>query len=800
MNLGEYLANLLLEQDQKTIALFPGAFKPPHKGHFAVVKDLANKADEVIVLISPKSREGISAEESFAIWELYNTQLPDNVSFRIAVESPVSETYDVVKNNPDTKFLVAFGKGEIDRFKQVQSTNKYPNTTVYDAGIAEQGVSATGLRNALQSENEEEIKKYLPQNIDIVDFKNALGYKSALNESPPLEFESDDYQEYITNNRVAIEKASGYFNVPIDDMEYAFVSGTPVVLNDDVWSVLQNSNSWNIESLEHAIRYAHDKKIKVKPYIQAIQNNQELPLPLVLRYGSDKYYLVAGEIVLSLYRALKVTPTVLQAALNLTESQSVPNKPNKKQIITEFIKYVAKELELKTLPKVKFSTDTEEVKNRRSFGYFNPGQNIIWVYTKNRNMADMLRTLAHELVHHKQNIDNRISAESGETGSEIENEANAKAGVILRNFGKTHEMIYEGLKSKKTKYKEYVLNELFEKDLPNIDKISNTEYIVGNGDDIEAKYYFRLEYREKGIWSINWEFTSNNTNTSPEAWKQITATSLKILQDFIKNNEPRYINISGNTNIKTTIYKSYSKKLEDLFNNQYKIDNSDEFNIIMKSIEEINQSGIKKRMETMNESYDQALDYFQNGDINSKSKIERNTSVLNKIKREVLKEIYNINENQKYELYCDMDGVLVDFERGYEELTGKDIRGNHVKGDADFWQPIADAGVKFWARLKWMPDGKQLWDYIIKHKPNLLSAPSREKSSKIGKHVWVKNNTPGVNLILRAADKKQEFASPNAILIDDRADNIQRWKDAGGIGILHTSAENTINELEKLGL
>ena len=604
MNLGEYLANLLLEQDQKTIALFPGAFKPPHKGHFAVVKDLANQADEVVVLISPKQREGISAEESYAAWELYDTLLPDNVSFKIAAESPVSETYDVVKNNPDTKFIVAFGKGEEDRFKQFSTTTKYPNATVYDSGTAEQGVSATELRNALN--NNQSIKEFIPDGISDVDFKNALNIKQQpLKESPPIEFEQDDYQDYIANNRSAVEKAAGYFNVPIDDMEYAFNGGQSVILGDDVWSQLQNSNSWNIQNLEQAIRYAHDKKIKVKPYILDIKAGKELPLPLILRYGQDKYWLVAGEVILSLYKALKITPTVLQATLNLNESQSGKPKPEKKQIIKEFIKHVAKELELTTLPRIKFSTDNEEVKNRRSFGYYNPGQSIIWVYTKNRNMADMLRTLAHELVHHKQNVEGRIYNDSGETGSEIENEANARAGVILRNFGKQNNMIYEGLKT-------------------------------------EVK--------------------------------------------------------------------------------------------------------------------------------------------------------------EKYEIYCDMDGVLVDFERGYEELTGKNIRGNHVKGNADFWQPITDAGVEFWTKLKWMSDGKQLWDYIKKHKPSLLSAPSREESSRIGKHIWVENNTPGVNLILRAADKKQEFASPNAILIDDRADNIQRWKDAGGVGIHHTSAENTINELEKLGL
>jgi cytidyltransferase-like protein len=610
MNLGEYLVNLLLEQDQKTIAIFPGAFKPPHKGHFSVVKDLADQADEVVVLISPKQREGISAEESYAAWELYDTLLPDNVSFKIAAESPVSETYDVVKNNPDTKFIVAFGKGEVDRFKQFQTTNKYPNATVYDAGEAEQGISATGLRNALGSN--QNIEEFLPDGISAIDFKSALGLKQPLKESPPIEFEQDDYQDYILDNRSAIEKAAANFNLPIDDMEYAFNAGTPVVLGDDVWSKLQNTNSFNIENLEHAIRYAHDRKIKVKPYVLAIKKGEELPLPLMLNYGQGKYWLVAGEVVLALYRALKVTPTVLQANLNLMESLN-ENKQKKtsyltdekKQLIKEFVKFVAKELKLKTLPQIKLSTNNAEVKERHSFGYFRPGDNNIWVYTKNRNMADMLRTLAHEMVHHKQAEEGRLDMKSGETGSPIENEANAKAGVILREFGKTHEMIYEGLKT-------------------------------------EVK--------------------------------------------------------------------------------------------------------------------------------------------------------------EKYEVYCDMDGVLVDFERGYEELTGKDIRGNHVKGDGDFWQPITDAGVEFWTKLKWMSDGKQLWDYIKKHKPNLLSAPSREESSRIGKHIWVENNIPGVNLILRAADKKQEFASPNAILIDDRADNVQRWKDAGGVGIHHTSAENTINELEKLGL
>jgi hypothetical protein len=157
------------------------------------------------------------------------------------------------------------------------------------------------------------------------------------------------------------------------------------------------------------------------------------------------------------------------------------------------------------------------------------------------------------------------------------------------------------------------------------------------------------------------------------------------------------------------------------------------------------------------------------------------------------------DEKAEYQIYCDMDGVLADFESGYEKLTGIDLRGEFKKGD-DFWVPISKAGVGFWAGLKWMPDGKELWDYLHPFTPKLLSAPSRDESSRIGKHVWVKNNIPGTKLILRYAKQKQELATPDSILIDDRQVNIDQWEAAGGIGILHTSTPDTIKQLQNLGL
>jgi len=470
MNLGEYLANIILEagdQPEQTIALFPGAFKPPHKGHFDVVEKLLKAADQVVVLVSPKMREGVSADESIAVWDLYKPKFNGSVEVRVAAgDSPVGEVYDVVKNNPDTNFIVAFGKGEMDRYKSIE---KYPNVKVFDAGAIE-GVSATNLRMALAQKNEEEIAKYLPDGISVDQFLQALNTKpeekpeetpteqppseptpeQPLQESPPINFEDDAYQAYIEQNHLKIEKAAAMFNIPIDDMEYAFNSGNEMVLNDDMWGEMENTKSYNMKSLEDAISHALKTGINPKPYIDAIKKKEDIPLPLVLQYSQGKYYLVGGEVILSIYRSLGVIPTILVGTLNL-QTKTLPEPMNEgidsdmdKKLLKKFIAFAIKELDIQKPPSgLTLSNNNDKAKSRHTFGTFNPNNDKIWVYVKNRNMADLLRTLAHELVHRKQEEDGRLDPNSGETGSEIENEANAMAGVLLRKFGEQNEEIYQ---------------------------------------------------------------------------------------------------------------------------------------------------------------------------------------------------------------------------------------------------------------------------------------------------------------------------------------------------------------------
>jgi hypothetical protein len=158
---------------------------------------------------------------------------------------------------------------------------------------------------------------------------------------------------------------------------------------------------------------------------------------------------------------------------------------------------------------------------------------------------------------------------------------------------------------------------------------------------------------------------------------------------------------------------------------------------------------------------------------------------------------------QKYQIFCDMDGVLCDFDARFKGINPEKLSPTQYTtkyGTDKFWATIDAEGVGFWVGIKWMSDGKQLWEYISKYNPTLLSAPSRQPSSRLGKRLWVKNNIPGAKLVLASAEKKQNYSGTNKILIDDRPDNVEQWRSKGGIGILHVNTADTIKQLQNIGL
>jgi hypothetical protein len=183
-----------------------------------------------------------------------------------------------------------------------------------------------------------------------------------------------------------------------------------------------------------------------------------------------------------------------------------------------------------------------------------------------------------------------------------------------------------------------------------------------------------------------------------------------------------------------------------------------------------------------------------------------------------------------------MDGVLVDFEKGVIEKINSELSSdspklpkyankvieqlgrNYITRDdikkyspgkskaaTKYMYALVHDDEEFWATLPWMKGGKHLWARIRNLDPMILTSPMDKKGkneSMLGKSRWVEKNL-GISpdrIIL--AHSKWDYALDEdgqpSILIDDFSSKVDPWNERGGIGILHTSAENTIKILDTL--
>ena len=104
-------------------------------------------------------------------------------------------------------------------------------------------------------------------------------------------------------------------------------------------------------------------------------------------------------------------------------------------ICDQFVKFCKKYLQLEEPVKIKFLNDKPE---NITTGCYMPPTKQIAILAKDRGLIDVLRSVAHEMVHQKQHVSGQLNDMSGETGSDHENEANSTAGVIMRLFQDQH--------------------------------------------------------------------------------------------------------------------------------------------------------------------------------------------------------------------------------------------------------------------------------------------------------------------------------------------------------------------------
>lgn len=110
--------------------------------------------------------------------------------------------------------------------------------------------------------------------------------------------------------------------------------------------------------------------------------------------------------------------------------------------LIDFIRFSCEQLGIDTIPDIKLINHHIKGKESNSFAAYSPNKKSIYLYTNHRHILDVLRSLAHELVHYRQDLNGELVADSGKTGSPQEDEANSIAGQIMRRYSKKHPELF----------------------------------------------------------------------------------------------------------------------------------------------------------------------------------------------------------------------------------------------------------------------------------------------------------------------------------------------------------------------
>lgn len=111
--------------------------------------------------------------------------------------------------------------------------------------------------------------------------------------------------------------------------------------------------------------------------------------------------------------------------------------------VEKFVDWTAKRLNLQKVPSIELSMDTEEAQGNHHTGGHVPGEGSVWVYAKNRNLVDILRTVFHELVHVRQHEIGMIKPGDSYPGSPIESMADMLAGKYIKIYGEKNNHIFQ---------------------------------------------------------------------------------------------------------------------------------------------------------------------------------------------------------------------------------------------------------------------------------------------------------------------------------------------------------------------
>jgi hypothetical protein len=406
------------------IALYPGAFKPPHRGHFELVQSLLNgsanasvydiddylergqevlnapqsnyyKIDKVVICIGGKERNGIDQILSEKIWNIYSKHL-GNVEIRTDEMNPMFTAKKYAEANPNDVFYAITGIRTENDFVDLKRVTTYKNVDNVDGlmvGEVEKGrqLRASDFRKTILSGNLDKVRDFFPKELD-----------------------SKDILEIMKELKDAI--ISEQMNASIEGMfESWFIT--------EGSSPAQARPSGTVKSSDRAAL------VRLHNYLRGLVTDD---IDILIRPPH-----------------LIVTPKKLKDPISFdytpymgTMIENTLGDFNFAPFMASIIEYALDQgMKIQPIPEVKIKKDITQASD--FFGrtaYYSPTEMEIVLYTLDRHPKDIMRSFTHELIHHKQNLEGKLNnittQDTNESDRllELEKEAYLEGNILFRNW------------------------------------------------------------------------------------------------------------------------------------------------------------------------------------------------------------------------------------------------------------------------------------------------------------------------------------------------------------------------------
>jgi len=751
----EIIRGLLPEEEKRTIAVYGGGFKPPTAGHFEVVETAIKKnpnIDKFIILIGGKERDGVTPEESIIIWDIYKQYLPVNVEVKLSPKPPIQAVYNYAKEHPeeDVIFVIGAREGNEDDFKDIAirttSVDKYPNLRV-ETVVTQGGASGTAARNAAKI-SVEKLKPLLPKQLKDEEVDEIFGY---INDTVMEEIDLEKAPEKSIEIKTYGDLKLALKNIKKDQnlKKFKDVGGKAFTAALNLLPGVGTAiDAYGI------FKAAFNKpdNIKTNTWLDKLDVDDDASA-IVDDTVENEFLKAASDKFMD-----EPDDKVLDPNFNMDNEL---NNHLKDKFNARHIGGVNEGRKKKKDPK-KGTGKKPKKSGRRLYTDEDPKDTIGIKFSTRQDIVDTLNKKSFKAKSHARKsqiinlIHQRVRAAYGR----------AKDPAVKKRLKTGLDYITkkkEASKKKTQRLKQ--LNEVL--DPINFDFKPLIKSLTSSmeKDGLTLKPYPKVKFIHTDFKNAD-NFFGKTAYYNPNTNEVVLYTLGRHPKDILRSYAHELVHV----------HQNHEDRLHDI------------------QTDNVNADAELEKLER---------EAYETGNIMFRS--WTNTDPFG-----LAEAIFEIAEEEKYYIYLDMDGVVADFDKRFNDLSGM-MPQDYVNknGLNDFWDFIDEKHkVAFWRGIELMPDAQKLVKYVEQHPFEMLTAPSIKKQSVIGKGLWVKDKVGTLystkpKVTYRSA-KQKHTVKPKLtkfdILIDDKGSTIDRWDAAGGTAILYQNANQVINDLKKLGL